>query len=406
MNEFMKTYKLKITTLTPVHIGASSDLEPTEYVIYSENKAEKSPKNEDADNVICPECGYQNSPKEDICGECGCPLPERTVLIKKESEPVKEKSFLYTFTPAQLSQALSSADNAQLLKTAKNGTLGELKNFFKGKASAISKFATKRAIVSPSIVKKYQGEKTENRFAIEKQISDSVTGLPYIPGSSLKGAIRTALMSKRNKQKPLDKTLLKKGSDAERILYNYEDPTTDPFKALKLQDCCATASFFTRIGTTENVKKDRDEATGQGVSTYMEYIPPETSFEGSLSLIKYVGQSSFNETIETIREACNDFYYKILGNNESDQTHTHKIDASLFEKAKILIGKPNSFLISLGKHGGAESKTIDGLRKIKIMQRKGKPPRTQDSSTTYWFANDETERLPFGWCVVEYEEVK
>lgn len=406
MNEFMKTYRLKITTLTPVHIGASSDLEPTEYVIYSENNVASPQKNEDADNVICPECGYRNSPKEDICGDCGCPLPKRTVLIKKEAEPVKGKSFLYTFTPAQLSQALSSADKAQLLKVAKNGTTAELKNFFKGKASAISKFATKRAIVSPSIEKKYQEEKTENRLFIEKQISDSVTGLPYIPGSSLKGAIRTALMSKRNKQNPLDKTLSKKGSDAERILYNYKDPTTDPFKALKLQDCRASASFFTRINTTENVKKDKDKATGQGVYTYMECIPPETSFEGTISLIKHTGHPSFDETIETIRDACNDFYYKALDKNEANLKNTHKIASSLFEKARKLIEKPNSFLISLGKHGGAESKTIEGLRQIKIMQGKWKPNRTQASSTTYWFANDETERLPFGWCVVEYEEVK
>lgn len=386
MNEFMKTYQLKITTLTPVHIGTSSDLEPTEYVIYSEN--------EEADNVICPECRHQNSSKDDLCGNCGCPLPK----LKKEAEPVKGKSFLYTFTPAQLSQALSSADKAQLLKVAKNGTTAELKNFFKGKASAISKFATKRAIVSPSIEKKYQEEKTENRLFIEKQISDSVTGSPYIPGSSLKGAIRTALMSKRNESVQINRSRFIKikgaGKKVEKQLYQYDKVASDPFKALKLCDALPKETCLTHIYDLHRETKKND------IPGTAEVIPQNTLFLSSLSLMKETKPINFDETIETIRNACNDFYWDVFCSEIKRKWG--KVVESLMHVVENRKNCPNTFIINIGKNSGAESKTIKNLRMIENR----KTHTLMEHSETYWMICDKDVSLPFGWCVVEYEEVK
>lgn len=412
MTEFMKKYKLKITVLSPVHIGAATDLEPTEYVIYSEKgKAELSQKQTDS-AVICPECGYKNPANAEFCGNCGTELSRQATPVRQTTAQAAADSYLYTFTPGQLSDALSDADKTVLLKEAKKGDLMALQSFFKNKASAIVKTARKRAFVCPEVAKKYDEKfgRTNsrnnefNRFIIERQISDPVTGLPYIPGSSIKGAIRTALMSAKNEKRKLDKGLYKKAADAEKDLYDYKNPTNDPFKALKIEDGLASTPFITSIDTAENVKRKMNAASGQRVSTYMEVVPAGTVFESSLSIMQ---NEVFPDDMASIQYACNDFYSDILSDQEDHQIHTHGISAALFEKIRESVEKSrHAFLLCLGKHGGAESKTIDGLRNIRIMQGKGKPARFDDHATTYWFANDGRERLPFGWCVVEFEEEK
>ena len=399
MTEFMKKYKLKITVLSPVHIGASTDLEPTEYVIYKKT----------ATTGICPECGekFEITDKTPIgkghylCPDC-LDLDLEIPLSVPESSP-----FLYTFTPGQLSEALPQNKKTELLNIVKrddSNVLQDLQKFFRNNAETIAAKATKRAQVAFSIAKTYNEMKTDNRFYIERQISDPVTGLPYIPGSSIKGAIRTALMSLKNDRRKLEKSLYKKGADAEKALYDYKNPTNDPFKALKIEDGLASIPFITSIDTAENVKRKTDAASGQRVSTYMEVVPAGTVFESSLSIMQ---NEVFPDDMASIQHACNDFYSDILSDQEDHQIHTHGISAALFEKIrKSAENSRHAFLLCLGKHGGAESKTIDGLRNIRIMQGKGKPARFDDHATTYWFANDGRERLPFGWCVVEFEEEK
>lgn len=397
----MKTYRLKITTYSPVHIGDSRDLEPTEYVICSEG--------EKTDCVICSECGAKNPANARDCGICGEPLPR---IVPAETE-----SFLYTFTPAQLSTALSAADKSQLLRIIKsdnNNALPELQKFFRDRAVSIAKHAMKRSKVCPEIAKKYEKAETANRFRIEKQISDSVTGLPYIPGSSLKGAIRTALMSAKADKLHIFKDNYKKSDDAEKALYDYDNPTNDPFKALKLGDGIAVSPFMTEIDTAENVKRKEDKAVLQkGVSVYIETVPPQTVFASSLTFSFGSDDACrFNETIESIRNACNDFYFDILHDSEALQINTHRINPRLFSELEKIKTNQHAFLLCLGKHGGAETKTIESLRSIKIMTGKNKetgkanPSKILDHATTYWFANNGRERLPFGWCAVEFEEVR
>ena len=408
----MKTYKLKITVLSPVHIGASADLEPTEYVICGENDKPAS------DVIVCPECGYKNPlnkiGRDRRCLGCDSDLPVEDAPAKKSG------IFLYTFTPGQLSAALSDADKQSLLKAAKDGDPMTVQSFFKNKAAAIVKTATKRATVCPEVARKYEekfgrvnGKNNEfNRFIIEKQISDPATGLPYIPGSSIKGAIRTALMSAKNKfsalnrqgfiryndKKGRNEAVKDAGSIAEKQLYGYDSAPAqdapDPFKALKLCDAVSDSDLLMKICPAQRTGKKSN------IPSNIEVIPENASFVSSLSIMQDVKPVNFGETIETIRAACNDFYLDVL-RNEIRKKWNENIDAhikALEEKAAA----SNAFILNLGKNGGAESKTIKGLRIIENRQKH----TLMEHSGTYWFANDGRERLPFGWCVVEFEEEK
>lgn len=416
MTEFMKKYKLKITVLSPVHIGAATDLEPTEYVIYSEKKEAKLSQKQMDSTVICTVCGHKNPANAEYCGSCDCELPRQAAPVRQTTVQTAADSYLYTFTPGQLSDALSEQPQYKnafrnLVRREDRNALRELLDFFRKNAAPIAACATKRAKVRTGFVQEYNKILEPNgrygdlwKLTVEALISDPVTGLPYIPGSSIKGAIRTALMSAKNEKRKLDNGLYKKAADAEKDLYDYKNPTNDPFKALKIEDGLASTPFITSIDTAENFKRKMNAASGQRVSTYMEVVPAGTVFESSLSIMQ---NEVFPDDMASIQLACNDFYSDILFDQEDQQIHTHGISAALFEKIrKSVEPSRRAFLLCLGKHGGAESKTIDGLRNIRIMQGKGKPARFDDHATTYWFANDGRERLPFGWCVVEFEEEK
>lgn len=420
MTEFMKKYKLKITVLSPVHIGAATDLEPTEYVIYSEKgKAELSQKQTDS-TVICTVCGHKNPANAEYCGSCDCELPRQAAPVRQTTAQTAADSYLYTFTPGQLSDALSDADKTLLLKEAKKGDLMALQNFFKNKAAAIVKTARKRAFVCPEVAKKYDekfgrtnsGNNEFNQFIIERQISDPVTGLPYIPGSSIKGAIRTALMSAKNKFSSLNRqnfircnnkngkssAVKNAGSIAEKQLYGYDvapaQDAPDPFKALKLCDAVSNSDLLTKIRPAQRTGKKGD------IPSNIEIIPENASFVSSLSIMQDVKPVNFGETIETIRAACNDFYLDVL-KNEINEKWDENIDA-IIKALEKKAAASNVFILNLGKNSGAESKTVKGLRIIENRQQH----TLMERSVTYWFANDGRERLPFGWCVVEFEEEK
>jgi CRISPR-associated protein Csm5 len=63
-------------------------------------------------------------------------------------------------------------------------------------------------------------------------------------------------------------------------------------------------------------------------------------------------------------------------------------------------------LIRLGRHSGAESVTIEGYRRIRIMKGKGQQAGTLDRSTTFWLASDQRKPTtirgfrPFGWSLM------
>lgn len=415
MTEFMKKYKLKITVLSPVHIGASTDLEPTEYVIYSEKgEATSTPQKEEEAFIVC-ECGHKNPIDAWCCEICGEDLPKRVAPVRQTTAQAVADSYLYTFTPGQLSEALPQNKKTELLNIVKrddSNVLRDLQKFFRNNAETIAAKATKRAQVAFSIAKTYNEMKTDNRFYIERQISDPVTGLPYIPGSSIKGAIRTALMSAKNKfsalnrqgfiryndKKGRNEAVKDAGSIAEKQLYGYDSAPAqgapDPFKALKLCDAVSDSDLLMKICPAQRTGKKSN------IPSNIEVIPENASFVSSLSIMQDVKPVNFGETIETIRAACNDFYLDVL-RNEIRKKWNENIDAhikALEEKAAA----SNAFILNLGKNGGAESKTIKGLRIIENRQQH----TLMEHSGTYWFANDGRERLPFGWCVVEFEEEK
>lgn len=423
INDMGKVYNLKITTFSPVHIGDIIPFEPTGYVIYNpdeQGKAGQNNKVSDEDVIECPECGYVN-PLNKVMNNpycLGCDAELDLPANRTKNEPkVAEKispSYLYTFNPKQLSEALSDLEKKQLLEVARSGNFYKLEEFFKSKTAKIVQQASKHALVCPVIAnqynQKYGNEAAqkgkENKFDIGRNISNPVSGMAYIPGSSLKGALRTALMSESNSKigltyKNIEQTKGNKiaydASKAEKKLYDYGNPQSDPFKYLKISDTVPQDMYLSEISVARNYKRYSGKSQ---MPEFIEVIPHNTVFLTELVLAKNALSKEVQnlpDTMSDIRTACNSFYGDILA-----QEKLYVESQALYENLQRAAQKPNAFLLRVGKHSGAESVTIDGLRRIKN-RVSGK---YMDHSTTYWLAENGTEKLPFGWCVVEFEEVR
>ncbi len=400
-NNFFDTYALNITTLSPIHIGDNVEFEPTNYIIHS------STNKNITDYVECPECSFKNKPNAQYCSSCDTELEDISLSANRANA-----NYLYTFTPKNISSVLSASEKQQLLSVATKGSLISIQQFFKEKADKIITKASKRSVVSPEVAKKYYEKcgnpnvspKEYNKFAISQNISTPNDNLAYIPASSLKGAIRTALMSSANKIKKLplsavsekDKrgNTIYKGKKAEELLYSYTKVYEDPFKYLKLADSVPSTSYQTEILEAKNYIKI-SAGNGGGIPSYMEVIPPKTEFKTQIQITE-----KFPNTIEDIIKACNSFYLKVLQTQQSYMYAKHGIPNSFFEDIKKRLQEDKTaFLLCLGMHSSAESQTIENLRHITVTHS-NKQKETLDHSTSVWFAENSAYKLPFGWCIV------
>lgn len=399
----MKHYKFIITTCSPLHIGAASDFEPTNYVI---SDIDNENMNIAPEYIVCDECKYKNlyeKVKEDkICLNCEADLDI------PETQTAKEKQyFLYTFTPKQMIEAVGRNKLMEMAKKTDNIVI--MQKFFKDNISKIVQKAKKQAIVSPVVAVDYEKkfgnlgikQNDKNMFYIERNIFASVDNLAYIPASSLKGAIRTAVLSYCNQVVKLTKHNFDKGKYYESNLMNYSNASDDPFYELKISDMIADKSFLTQIIKAQNVKRTAVQKA-KGVPSKMEVIPCNISFTGELNFVERQSHK-IELNIEKVRQVCNDFYLTRLREEKYNMINIHHISEAFFTMLENKAKEPNTFIVCLGKHGGAENVTIDGIRDIKIMLPE-KKYEYRNHATTYWFADDGKQIMPFGWCVIKCKE--
>ncbi len=256
-----------------------------------------------------------------------------------------------------------------------------------------------------------------NQFAISRTAYHSYDNLPYIPGSSVKGAIRTAWLSRIAKEKGIREwwkvSKVKEGRQSkdleEKLLNGSFD--TDPFRLVKVSDFTATGEINTKIVYAVNKKKKTSKFEARGPSQILETIKEGSVFEGVINIEKPSDRSGIKEPIavKALLKSINAFY--IPAANEEGKITTEIEAGSIVvsrinEKFKGKIGK-DSFLVRIGRHSGAEAVTIEGNRNIKIMQGKGQPFKFLDHATTIWLASETSKPttnqglIPFGWSVLE-----
>ena len=388
---FLEEHRLTITVLTPVHIGCGEDYTPTDYVI-----------DEDA---------------------------------------------LFAFGSAALAHTLPAQAREQLNQLVQGrqqkNVLQKIQRLFYEHRETIMAKASHYLPVAPGVADLYQerigqiaqreenNNKVINRLAIERTFYHPLSQKPIIPGSSLKGAIRTALLDQRNKvQRHRNQ---EKNRELQQRLFHYSAGKfeLDPMRLVHLAD---TDDWEDEERVTSEIRfavnrRCREPVSGKARNTMAEdkglYQLLETlpewglrAYSSRLTLQKFE-QLQKSDKLPTIRwtmaqiaTACNAFYQPLLKQElnilgERSYAHPDWLVAmkALLDDIQPLLASKQAFLLRVGRHSGAEAVTLNGLRSIQIMQGKEKKPQYKNKPTSLWLAADtnqaRSEMYPFGWLLIE-----
>lgn len=390
-------WELVLTPLSPVHMGTGRDYEPTDYVIDGET--------------------------------------------------------LYALNSAEMGKALLPAERKRL-EAVTNGPpsvamLRSVQGLFFEARERLSARAADAMPVAPGLAALYQarvgqtaqkestGREIINRMAIERCAREGGGGDAIIPGSGLKGAIRTALLNALNDGTGRRSDAM--GRDAHRQLeqdllgYQAGRFEQDPLRLLNVTDACPVdrGAPHTEIRFAVNRHKrarkaaaDRTGPEPRGAYQLLETLMPMRlrAFEATLATQDVPPEAAVREDwvpradrrfpASEIAQACHSFYGRLF-EAELEQLRSRGFlssdwaaaQARLLEVVQSRLDSGRAFLLRVGRHSGAESVTIEGARSIKIMAGKGKEPRHLSEATTWWLAagdhDDQRHLVPFGWVLAE-----
>uniref|UniRef100_A0A832GLX5 CRISPR system Cms protein Csm5 n=1 Tax=Caldimicrobium thiodismutans TaxID=1653476 RepID=A0A832GLX5_9BACT len=389
MNSPFKTYHVRLTTLTPLHIGTGETFDFTQVTIDIQNNLLYAFNLIDLVNNLSP------TEREEL--ERIADTPSAEALVKLQ------KFYCYRILPKIIQISRNCYKIPSELTQAFERTL---------------KLTRERDI--------YQ---QFNSIAIRSHFKDTFTGDPLIPGSSLKGALRTGYLEGLYKEtskispekvkhikglvdqisnegsykslkerafKELENTLLKNGE---------EDIKLDPFKNLKVSDLSPKAKVAKEIVFALNLRKQNSSSIGS-LSVPIEILPPGSVFEGQIKLVTPHDHDIVSPIkLEELIKFNSSHYKAILREEVALLTHLKKLLGERLRPHKEALDQKKALLLKLGHHSGASAVTIEGLRKI-LVKTTGGRKIIKDSATTFWVATlnkrDISQAEPFGWVVLEF----
>ena len=409
--KFLQEHHLKITTLTPVHIGCGEDYTPTDYVIDDETLF-----------------AFESSIVSDALPKNVRQRLMQLVIGSRQDDVLKQI------------QGLFHEHREPLMAKASH---------YLPVASGVAELYEQR--IGQTAQQEERGKKVINQLEIERTFYNPVSQIPVIPGSSLKGAIRTALLDFVNGGRGLtdeEKQFLKGPKESEKQKANkalqnrlfdcHKKFEKDPMRFIRLDDTPSTGNVGVRSEIRFAVNRSRCEpaqgktggtmAEDKGLYQLLETLPELNvrAYEGRLT-IQGVSQltqkdklpsNKFYWDIKQIAQACNKFYRPLLEQEMNIIVQRSYVKPEwkqdirqLLVSIKPLLESNKAMLLRVGQHSGAEALTLNGVRSIKVMQGKneqGKPKYTDESQPrTLWLAaeeqNSRSEMVPFGWLLIEID---
>ncbi|MCK8603007.1 type III-A CRISPR-associated RAMP protein Csm5 [Desulfoferrobacter suflitae] len=245
-------------------------------------------------------------------------------------------------------------------------------------------------------------QKEINSFCIARTATNPTDGRCYIPGSSIKGMLRTAYLNILAKHKRVPTPRGRAAADElERRLLEGGNFATDPFRMVKISDFVAVGEVKTRIMYAVNRKKVPSRFEARGPYQMLETVVPGGLFTGWISVQQPEVGSGIKRplTFEELMGSAKSFYGRELMRENGDL-------ASIGAEQVHTSGDSNALPVRLGRHSGAECLTIEGHRSIKIMRARGQAANYAGNATTLWLAanssNPSSNRflLPFGWAAL------
>ncbi|MFH1293914.1 MAG: type III-A CRISPR-associated RAMP protein Csm5 [Pseudomonadota bacterium] len=323
----------------------------------------------------------------------------------------EENGQLIAFDPFSFLSQLNEKDKMKFSQICSKGTISsilEIYKFLKGRKTegrpikvcqGFVENYKKTLSIPEQDTRKIQQEL--NRFTIERTSFNPGDQKPYISGSGVKGAIRTAYLNKMAQRKKVQTPRGERaGRDLEKVLLDGGAFETDPFRMIKVSDFHPVGSVATKIVFAVNEKKISSQYEARGPYQILEVIEPGALFEGGITVEEPHQQAGIKSPIslELLLESISLFFRKEMGRENEELKRVGIPGTDIPEN-------DNFVLIRFGRHSGAESLTIEGHRNIKIMLEKGQK-RYENHATTFWLASEvakpkiKKNLLPFGWAAL------
>lgn len=376
-----ETIRARLHVLSPVHIGCGDEYEPTSFVIHPDSR-----------KLIC-------------------------------------------FDMFEFLKGLDDTGRRTISQIADKGSLASIIELYRFIFTQRSAIRGREVELSDSVVSRYLKVKELplnesrlrqelNNFRIPRTSYNPLDNDPYVPGSSLKGCLRTGYLSKlasaggteQGIQQVLAKETVSNATTGRSNARKLEEELLggtfdkDPFRFVKVSDFLPAENVRTKILWGLNRKKD-EVREGRGVPQMLEAILSGSVFEGVINIETPVPGSNIKMAIK--RETFFPLAQRFFADNFSRERQ-------VWERIRFKPPRPNEtrrlieergnlpFLVRVGYHSGAESVTIEGNRKITVRGPGGS--RTErDSATTIWLASDSHNprdnraMMPFGWAMLELQ---
>lgn len=353
----MKTYKLKLTALSPIHIGTGEDYEPINYVIDK-------------------------------------------VKVKLSDGKTVDKDYMFVFDEMEFFSNLDNVKKQEFSKIVSNTSYDaelEVYRFIVQNKEIAKKITINKIQVFSKVANDYykaigrvvqkekDGKKVFNKFNIAKTYISPNTQKPILLGSSLKGSISTAYQEE----------LYKQTEDYDKVQNLMLKPTAENlFKNFSIADANPIKQTTTFIDEAINKKRNKETANqNDGVKVRLQAIYQSGEFETQVTV-------KGDLDLKKIMKSCNDHYlplFRAQFDYDSDKYTRKALSEKFVTMYENFLPKENQFLLKVGKYSGARAVTVYGIRNIKLMQGKGKQPKFSDEETTFWSIN----KHPFGWLLCE-----
>ena len=263
----------------------------------------------------------------------------------------------------------------------------------------------------------------QNGMFVEQMYHPQGKATPVIPGSSLKGAIRTAVLNLfLNEYAMRNELRNKKDQELQQKLLENSDAKNDPFRAVQIGDCTFAGKGTQIVGLLKNIKKDRDGEIYEHNTSQIQAEVIKGYFMPDTKDVNLIGQSHcvFNSdlwnsqltqkavskkiTPKDLIKMCNSFYWREFKNEYNNFyrqatgsecnfiTELYKELKSIAENSQ----NQDTFILRVGRWSQVEFVTYgNDFRNPKTPKRNG---RQMPYGTTRTVFNYDGDYLPLGWC--------
>jgi CRISPR-associated protein Csm5 len=376
-------------------------------------------------------------------------LLDYKIASKIENNDSKKPTYL-KFSNDRILKRLISEKNQKALsafeRASVKGNMEELQIFFHENCAKI-KDLDYSGVITKGFLKTYNAnldkDPFQNAAKVLQMYHTSGTPNPVIPGSSIKGSIRTALLNKylgdlperdkENLHKLLEdeqkfnqykkKNYYKEEKQIQQKLFENNDGKDDPLRAVLFPDCSFMSTGTQLVGGLKIVFFDEQTEALEPIGTQIQaevirgvLLNGKASSELCISINDKLQKVPFSVhkderqkcikqiTFEDIQKSCNEFYWSVF-EDEYDYFYkgvndgTVELIVKLKNKLEEALKAKGTFIIRVGRWSQFESITFEkNFRRLEIKRdKKGKLIKPGTMRTLFDY---DGKYVPMGWCIL------